>query len=122
MVTLDLAFVNSRLYLDNGVMKSLKRREIMSLVFSCLCIIKSLLIRIQKMATFILEEALSVSTNWSKHLLLAWLCVSSFKMAHTRRIMHIDDVFCCKSWTMQNGRLFIRTHRASCACLYTRDA
>ena len=32
--------------LDNGVMKSPKRREIISLIFTCLCITKSLLIRI----------------------------------------------------------------------------
>lgn len=69
------------------------------------------------MATFILEGALSVLTNWSKHLLLTWLCISSFKMAHTRRIMHVDNVFRCKSWTMHNGRLFIRMHGGSCACL-----
>ena len=48
VVTLDLAFVNFILIcnLDNDVMKSPKRREIISLVFTCLCITKSLLIRV----------------------------------------------------------------------------
>ena len=43
----ELAFVNFILSrtLDNGVMKSPKCREIISLVFACLCITKSLLIR-----------------------------------------------------------------------------
>ena len=45
VVTLELAFVNFILIctLDNGVMKSLKCREIISLSFTCLCITKSLL-------------------------------------------------------------------------------
>ena len=45
VVTLELAFVNFILIcnLDNGVMKSPKRREIISLSFTCLCITKSLL-------------------------------------------------------------------------------
>ena len=38
--------VNSHLTLENGVMKSPKRRGIISFVFTCLCITKSLLIRI----------------------------------------------------------------------------
>ena len=48
VVTLELAFVNVTLIciLDNGVMKSPKRREIISLVSTCLCITKSLLLRV----------------------------------------------------------------------------
>ena len=34
--------------LDNGVMKSPKRREIISLIFTCLCTTKSLLIKLNQ--------------------------------------------------------------------------
>ena len=46
VVTLALAFVNFILIctLDNGIMKSPNLREIISLVFTCLCITKSLLL------------------------------------------------------------------------------
>ena len=40
VTTLDLTFVNFTFIcnIDNGVMKSPKRREIIELVFTCLCI------------------------------------------------------------------------------------
>jgi len=41
---LNSHLVNFHLTLENGVMKSPKRREIISFVFTCLCITKSLLI------------------------------------------------------------------------------
>ena len=67
------------------------------------------------MAVFILEDALSVWTNYGKHLLFVWLFVSSIKTG-TRRIIRLDELF---SVVRRSRRT--TEDNPSCARLYTRD-
>ena len=48
-------------------------------------------LRTERLAVFILEDALSVWTNLGKHLLFVWLFVSSIKTG-TRRIIRLDEL------------------------------
>ena len=70
------------------------------------------------MAVFILEDALSVSTNLGKHSLFVWLFVSNVKTV-TRRIIRLDEL---SSVVRRSSRTTEeKTDNASCARLYTRD-
>ena len=64
----------------------------------------------ERMAVFILEDALSVWKNFGKHLLFAWLFVSSTKTG-TRPIAGLHEFFHRPSWTTHDERLMPMNQR-----------